>query len=930
MARPVNQGFDSLTGTLGNGSVTIFGITFYTDDPNSTISVTADHHLNFAFALPGFHVFGYRSADGSNFNPLDIINPGLQSFSVFSTGRYTVTEYRDGAAVAGTTITNNAPSRYDISDVTAQSHNIDQVQFSFAGTSATIDDLQFSAPLPASNAAPTISNLSGSVTYTERSAPVALDSGFDALVSDGDSANFAGGALTVVFSGARGEDNFGIATGPGGVTLSSGMAAGSTVFVQGTSIGTIRSGATGIAGQSLAIDLNGNANAANVSTLLHTLTYTDSATPDPAADTRTVRITLSDGDNGSGDAVLVVNVVGVNDAPTVLARATNPTFTEDGNAVALFTNASVSTQEGGQQIDHLTLTVSNVRDGALEILHVDGSAVPLVEGSVRTSHGATAVVSPVVNGLATVTLSQAGGFSSANLAAIVNGISYEDASDTPTTSASRVVTLTSVSDTGGTSNGGVDTTALSISSVVSIQAVNDAPVITSGGYIAQASVAENATFVKTVMVSDVDGPGPFSYTLDFADADLFSIDSDGNLSFKTAPDYEHPGSSAGTNDYAVFVHVSDNGGGTTVQKLTVHVTDLNDTAPVITSGGSASEAENSAIGHVVYQTAVTDPDTVGTIAYSLSGADAALFSISVTGAVTFKASPDFEIPADQNHDNVYDLVVSASDGANPVATQAVAVTVTNVADPDTLTLHITQDAYQGDAQFLVLVDGVQAGGTQTAHAAHGSGAPNTVTLYGDFGDADRVSVQFVNDAFAGSSGQDRNLYVEDVTLNGERQSGSAAAVSPNVGFARGDGSVVLATNGAAVFNFGGSGPDTLVFHVSENAYQGDAQFVVLVDGHQIGGTQTAYATHGSGAPDAITLHGSFGAGTHDVAFRFVNDVYGGSTATDRNLYVDDVSLNGHLQQGSEATVSPSVGSAQGSSVILATNGDALFHFDLHA
>ena len=36
------------------------------------------------------------------------------------------------------------------------------------------------------------------------------------------------------------------------------------------------------------------------------------------------------------------------------------------------------------------------------------------------------------------------------------------------------------------------------------------------------------------------------------------------------------------------------------------------------------------------------------------------------------------------------------------------------------------------------------------------------------------------------------------------------------------------------------------------------------------------------------------------------------------------------RSGSEGSVSPSVGFAQGSSVILATNGDALFHFDLHA
>ena len=42
-------------------------------------------------------------------------------------------------------------------------------------------------------------------------------------------------------------------------------------------------------------------------------------------------------------------------------------------------------------------------------------------------------------------------------------------------------------------------------------------------------------------------------------------------------------------------------------------------------------------------------------------------------------SPDFEVPADANGDNVYDIVVTASDGVN-TTDQAVAVAVTNVND----------------------------------------------------------------------------------------------------------------------------------------------------------------------------------------------------------------------------------------------------------
>ena len=65
------------------------------------------------------------------------------------------------------------------------------------------------------------------------------------------------------------------------------------------------------------------------------------------------------------------------------------------------------------------------------------------------------------------------------------------------------------------------------------------------------------------------------------------------------------------------------------------------------------------------------------IAYSLSGADAALFSINTTtGVVTFNAAPDFEAPADSDANNVYNIDVNASDGSL-TTTMNVDVTVTD-------------------------------------------------------------------------------------------------------------------------------------------------------------------------------------------------------------------------------------------------------------
>lgn len=65
--------------------------------------------------------------------------------------------------------------------------------------------------------------------------------------------------------------------------------------------------------------------------------------------------------------------------------------------------------------------------------------------------------------------------------------------------------------------------------------------------------------------------------------------------------------------------------------------------------------------------------------YSISGgADAALFEIDpATGALSFKAAPNFEAPADLGGLNVYNVEVQVSDGTL-IDTQKIEVTVSNV------------------------------------------------------------------------------------------------------------------------------------------------------------------------------------------------------------------------------------------------------------
>jgi hypothetical protein len=123
-----------------------------------------------------------------------------------------------------------------------------------------------------------------------------------------------------------------------------------------------------------------------------------------------------------------------------------------GSAVAVFSGTSVSAIESSQSIIVLTLTVSGLHDGSSEILSIDGSNVALSNGNSVTSSGnGLSVTVSLSGGTATVSISSSG-ISASTAASVINGITYRDSSGNPT-AGNRVVTLTSVQDNGGTSNG---------------------------------------------------------------------------------------------------------------------------------------------------------------------------------------------------------------------------------------------------------------------------------------------------------------------------------------------------------------------------------------------------------------------------------------------------------------------------------------------
>jgi len=76
----------------------------------------------------------------------------------------------------------------------------------------------------------------------------------------------------------------------------------------------------------------------------------------------------------------------------------------------------------------------------------------------------------------------------------------------------------------------------------------------------------------------------------------------------------------------------------------------------------------------------------------------------------------------------------------------------------TLSLGVSEDAYQGDARFTVGVDGQQVGGILTATALHSGPSSDTVNVLSDLAPGKHtVTVNFFNDAYGGSPSTDRNL-----------------------------------------------------------------------------------------------------------------------------------------------------------------------------
>ncbi|TBU87362.1 DUF4347 domain-containing protein [Phytopseudomonas dryadis] len=671
-----------------------------------------------ALALTGY----YGEAQAAQFQSTSGDAFWLRSFSLENntvSSALRVVGYRDGVIVASQDITETNLDA--LGSTITLDHRLDQDwqnidEFRIVQQDGSADILFYvdDISVDAANLPPVIGNLDGdSSNFIEGSAPVLLDVGSNATVIDGDSSNFSGGNVTVtlVAGGVAGVDVLGIrnqGTGAGQIGVS-----GTNVTYGGTTIGTFTGGSSGNA---LVVTFNANASADAVQALVRNLTYANQS-DDPGASQRTVQVTVTDSNEGtSNPANVVLSITPVNDAPTLSATGNSVTFTENGSAVDLFSNVSVGTVEAGQTITGLTLAVSNVANGASEILRIDGTDIALFDGNTGTTiNGVTYSVS-VTTGTATLTLTSSG-LATATAQSLVDGITYRNASEAPTTTA-RTVTLTSITDSGGIDNGGSDTRYLAIAANVAVVAVNDAPTLSGGPYALPATnenTISTGTLVSTLLAglshADADGPaagiavtvtagsGTWQYSLDGSSwnnigtvsgaAALLLSDTtwvryapdgmNGETATLTFRAWDQTSGAASTNMTRSTADTSNNGGSTAfssgMAQANIVVQAVND-APINVSLSNTTVAENSSTATelTIGTLTSTDVDIGDSHSYSIvGGTDAGVFVIVGT-QLRFQAGTVLDYETQSS----YTVIVRSTDSGGAWLDKAFTITLTDV------------------------------------------------------------------------------------------------------------------------------------------------------------------------------------------------------------------------------------------------------------
>ena len=186
------------------------------------------------------------------------------------------------------------------------------------------------------------------------------------------------------------------------------------------------------------------------------------------------------------------------------------------------------------------------------------------------------------------------------------------------------------------------------------------------------SIDENSGASQVVYNTSSNEAGA-TYALGNAgDSSQFAIgSSSGVVVLNDNPDFE------AKQSYTFEVIATNEEGYVDSQVVTLNVKNLDEVAPTITSGDTATSLiEDTGAGQVIYTATATDNNDVSDgVSYSLAaGADSALSINAQSGEVTLSDNPDYET------NSSYSFDVVATDTAGNASQQAVTLDITNIDD----------------------------------------------------------------------------------------------------------------------------------------------------------------------------------------------------------------------------------------------------------
>ena len=216
--------------------------------------------------------------------------------------------------------------------------------------------------------------------------------------------------------------------------------------------------------------------------------------------------------------------------------------------------------------------------------------------------------------------------------------------------------------------------------IVTVTDQNEGPEIAGTGSNTAITVPENHDGVlATYTATDPEDPTAdiTRWSVTGRDSGDFTINEDGELTFRNNPDHERPADSNLDNEYEVTVRASDGRYYGTLD-VVVTVNAVNE-APEFRSNSADTFTYQENDTRDLYTYRATDPEG-GDITWHVSGTDSSAFQISETGVLSFRDPPDYESPTDSGSNNIYQATIEARDDDGITARLEVTVTVTNVTD----------------------------------------------------------------------------------------------------------------------------------------------------------------------------------------------------------------------------------------------------------